>query len=751
MHAVTQHIGAADAGESATMADPLPTLEDIREQEDFEDIEALLSEFDEESFSTVFTESGVPGFEFKTPFEICLRPYLEALGWEGEDWEIVEALPYKKPIEDLDSFRAVISRLGFATNVYRIRLDQIDIDHLPAIALLNTVPVILLSNDQIGKALLFDPEKFDFREVDLDETSVVCCIAELADRHAQALQLKKVSWFTSAMLNLKAPLRTVLGLTLAANLLALATPIYVMTVYDMVIGSKNAETLVFLFGAVMLIVSYEIFLKHKRGKLLAYVGARLSAGVMTAGFSHLLNLPVRMIEAAPIGTQVTRLKQFEGIHAIFTGPIASALLDLPFVLLFFVAIAVISPSLALVPVALAAVFAVVALIAVPGARKRNAEMSAAVAASNSFLTDAFSKRSSVQELRVERDWQRRFIRISRHLTLTRYRVQLYDSILGVVAQSMMMIAGAATLLIGASLAMAGSLSMGALIAIMMLIWRVLSPIQVIFTNLNRASQLAESAKQINVLMQIPTENEKAQVSTLHRRFAGRVSFANVSFRYSAQQEPVFRGLNLDVPVGQFVCVSGDSSGGKSTLLKLILGLYQPQAGAIFLDGLNLQQLNPAEVRASIAYVPLEPRLFHGTIAQNMRLGAPTATDEDIEQALADAGLVMPSPTFSAGAETRLTAEVLSTLPIGVLQRLSIARAYCRRSRIYLLNDPAANLDRAGAADLERQLAKLKGTATIILISNRASHQQICDRVIKISSGTITDDYMPADPQNHRPI
>ncbi|MEM8575970.1 MAG: ABC transporter transmembrane domain-containing protein [Pseudomonadota bacterium] len=709
------------------------------------DLDAFLDSFDGSDFSTVFTESGVPGVVFTTPYEICLRPFLEALGWDGEDRQIVEAFPYKEPIDDLDTFRAVISRLGFTSRTYKISLSQVGTDHLPALAVLESEkPVVLLATEQRDLALLFDPDKFDFREIALDETEMICCVAEPAHDHLRPLiETKKQSWFSSAVYNLRKPLAAILGMTLAANLLALATPIYVMQIYNIVIGSKNPETLAFLFASVVLVVVLEIHLRRKRGRLMAYFGARLSSGVMNAGFSRLLSLPVQMIEAAPIGTQITRLKQFEGTHAVFTGPIGSAFLDFPFVLLFFATIAIISPLLATVPIALALIFAVLALLAVSGARRRNSDLSTAVAASNSFLTDALSKRSSIQELRMEEDWQRRFIGISRELGHKRYRVQFYDSMLGAIAQSMMMLAGVAALLIGTILVMSDALSVGGLVAIMMLIWRVLAPIQTVFSNLNRVSQFIESVKQVDVLMQIPVERVKNAIEPIHRRFRGRISFANVSFRYSSQQEPVFRGLTFDVPPGQFVCISGTSAGGKSTILKLVLGLYKPQAGTVFLDGLNLQQLDPAEVRASLAYVPLEPRLFHGTISQNMRLGAPTATDDEIEQALKDAGLDMSSSMFPEGCETRLTAQQLTTLPVGTLQRLSLARAYCRRAPAYLLNDPTANLDDDGERSLARWLAKMKGKATIILISSRPEHQRICDRVLKISNGSIAEDYAPS--------
>jgi ATP-binding cassette subfamily C protein/ATP-binding cassette subfamily C protein LapB len=303
------------------------------------------------------------------------------------------------------------------------------------------------------------------------------------------------------------------------------------------------------------------------------------------------------------------------------------------------------------------------------------------------------------------------------------------------------------LLIGAVLVMRAELSVGALIAIMMLIWRILAPIQTVFTNLNRISQFLESVKQINLLMRIPVEREAGTEAPVARKFRGRVTFSGVAFRYGAQDEPVFRGLNLDIPEGQFVCISSATAGGKSTILKLILGLYKPQAGGIFLDGLNLQQLDPHEVRASIGYLPLEPTFFYGTVAQNLRLAAPTATDGEIHQALVDAGVDITASMFPDGIETRLSSERLAQIPPGTQQALSIARVYCKRSAIFLLNDPDARLDDTGSQALIAKLSKLKGKSTIILISSKREHMMMCDRILKLNNGVIVEDSTPAEHQH----
>ena len=710
-----------------------------------DELTSVLETVDEENISAPFAESGVPGVTFHTPYDLCLRPFLEAMGWEGQDRQIAEALPHMDPISDLDTFRLVISRLGFDSGTLRLRLSEIGPDLLPAMVVFgDQEPAVLLSVESHEVALVFDPVAFDFREIALDSSQVTFCWAEQFNKQAQKHLEKTHSWFSNAVYELRGPLGEIFKITLFANIFALATPVYVMNVYNIVIGGNNIESLPFIFTAVLILVIFEFKLRQNRGVILAFFSARLSSGILNAGFSRILGLPINMIEAAPIGTQIIRLKQFEGIHSFFTGPVGVAILELPFILLFLAVITLISPALALIPLALASIFVLFALLVMPEVGRRNSDLNSAVSQSNAYLTDSISKVISVHQLCFEHRCVQRFIRISKNLALKRCRVQFFDSMLGVIAQSMMMLAGVSTMFIGASLVMNDTLSVGGLIAVMMLIWRVLAPIQIIFTNLNRISQFRESAKQIDVLMRLPLEHSTVSKVPVMRKFQGRVTLGGVAFRYGYQQEPVFKGLNIDIPSKQFVCISSATAGGRSTILKLILGLYRPQAGAIYIDGVNLLQLDSSEVRASIGYLPLEPELFYGTIVQNMRMAEPSVSDNDIVNALNDAGVDISCGMFPEGVQTRLTTERLSTLPIGTQQCLSLARLFCRKSSIYLLNDPASHLDEEGERALLRQLTKLKGSATIILVSSRPEHHQLADRVIRLSQGVISEDYDPCE-------
>ncbi len=618
----------------------------VPEAEDFNQIS--FDNLDQAEVLARLSVNTLPGLSEQTPFQACIRPLIEALGWTGAERNLIEAHPHLEPIAGLEQLRTVLMRLGYETRIHRTPISQIDPDALPIVALLSPDrPVVLIEEIGNGDILAFDGAAQDFVEISRSGKPVECCLVKPRPQTTGAAK-SKPSWFSDAMHNMRWPIGALFAMTFFANVLALATPLYVMQVYNVVINARALDTLAFMSLGIVLILGLELYLRRARGDLIAYIGTRISTTLMNNGFERVLGLPIRMIETAPINVQVMRLKQFEGIYGFFSGSMATAALDLPFVLMFFAAIALLSPVLAVVPIGLMLVFAILGVISLPISR-RNIQMSSTThSARQSFLIDAITNRTSIAQLRAEQLWRKRFIAQSRPHALALFRMQFFETMLGNVAQMLVMVAGIATLLIGAQLVIAGDLSMGGLIAVMMLVWRVLSPVQTIFLSLNRINQLIDSIRQVNHLMRIPLERPQSVSRSVFRPFQGHIVFDGIAFRYGPNDAPVFRGLTFEIKPGEIVGVSSATASGRSTLLKLILGLYRPQSGTILLDGLNLAQHDPHELRASIGNAPLEPVFFYGTLAQNMRLSAPVATDQELTQALEDAGISMPSDAFPEG-------------------------------------------------------------------------------------------------------
>ena len=285
------------------------------------------------------------------------------------------------------------------------------------------------------------------------------------------------------------------------------------------------------------------------------------------------------------------------------------------------------------------------------------------------------------------------------------------------------------------------MSVGELVAAMMIVWRILLPVQIVSLNLPRLRQIRTTIGQVNDLARMRPEREDA-IPMVFRRLGGSISAAGLYLSLGARQEPQLRGVNLEVSAGEIVAVTGASGSGKSTLLKILLGLYPQYMGTVRLGGLDMRQLDPAEIRSAIGYAPQQPTFFYGSVAANLRFACPSATDADIVEALATVGIYLPNPTLPDGIETRISGTGARLFSQGMLCRLSLARAFVKKSSILLLDDPGNGLDRVGDTALTAHLNSIRGNTTVLLVTARPSHMRIADRVVVMSAGVIVANGKP---------
>ncbi len=679
-----------------------------------------------------------------TPAAACLKPLLLALEWTGQERHLMEALPHLEPLHDVDDLRALLSRINYRTTHRSFMRSELRPGMLPCLFSQDdgyTVSVIL-DIEADGRLLTFDGRKKAFAYVAADETSGDVYLVSAIKGDEIFETIYKHGWVQYTFGRFKRSIITVFALAFVVNLLALTVPIFVMNVYDKVIGAKSPMTLFFFLTGVLILLGCEMGLRTVRARVIAFLGARFESLVTIAAMQQLLHLPLSMTEAAPISAQISRLKQFASIRDLFVGQLGSALTDLPFVFIFVGAIFAISGPLGFIPLTLFAIFLVTAAATVPLTRRRVRLAGDANTKVRDFVMELADKRRSVRENGAEDIWIERCKDLFSTYLLRQFKAQQFNSILQTTSQMLVMVTGVSTVSYGALLALDGDLSIGALIAVIALVWRLLSPIQAIFLGINQLGQSLDTMKQINNLMRMRPERNPNQMATVGRKYRGHIYVFEAGFRYTPQTEAALRGITLDIPPGQVVAITGSSGAGKSTLLKLVAGLHRPQMGSVCVDGLDMRQIDTAEYRQSVAYVPEALDVFYGTVAQNLKLADPEVTPEAMIKALNEAGAGNFMKSLPEGLDTRIKTVDQRAWTHGVLQQLILARAYVKNCPIYLLDDPGSRLDRAGDEVFIKKLKSLSGRATVLLVTHRPSHMRCADRVIVLNRGQITADGHP---------
>jgi ATP-binding cassette subfamily C protein/ATP-binding cassette subfamily C protein LapB len=450
----------------------------------------------------------------------------------------------------------------------------------------------------------------------------------------------------------------------------------------------------------------------------------------------MITLPPLFTERSTVAAQLSRLKQFDSVRDFFTGPSAAIALELPFVLLFIFVIGLLAGPISLIPLGMVLMFIILGVIWVPNLKRKILKSGIARTDKQRILMQTLAGRKEIKAIGGETVWWQRFREISGEAVMANHKTFVSSGIMNNIAQGMMTLTGVAVLSLGTLSVMHGTMSIGALIATMALVWRVLTPLHGAFLSFSKLQQVIKAMKQINQLMRLKVERHTGQSGLMLFELRGRIGVDRVSFRYGPDQDPAILGISFDVKPGELVAIIGHTGSGKSTILKMIAGMYKPQAGSLTVDALDMRQLNAMDLRRAIAYVPQETKMFHGTIAQNMRLNNGLATNEKLRAAAKEAGVLDDIMGMPKGFDTRIGDNKTDHLPPGFLRALSMARAFVSPARILLLDEPGASLDNESDLRFTAQLKKLHGKRTIIMVSHRPSHIQLADKVVLLDRGSV---------------
>lgn len=645
-------------------------------------------------------------------------------------------------------FKRAAERANLVSATLKKPLTDIRNEFLPA--------VLLLEHEKACLLVGWDSEQKHARVIlpELGEAEILLSADELAarysgycitakprfvfDRRAPAVgKVRLKHWFWGTMAENSRIYRDIMFAALLINVFALAMPIFTMNVYDRIVPNRSMETLWVLVIGVVLVVAADFSLRTMRGYFLDWASHRVDVKLSARIMEKVLGIRLEQ-RANSVGSFAANLRSFETVRDFITSATITTLVDIPFALIFIAVIAWISWSMIIPVVAGSVVMLIYALSVQTKMHELSETMYRAGATKNATLIESLVGLETVKALGIEGSIQRKWEKSSAYLTDVSGKLKMLSASITNGAQGIQQLVTVLLVLLGVHLIINGELTVGGLIACTMLASRALAPISQTAGLMTQYHNATTSLTSLDEIMQKQVERPDDANFLSRQAFVGDIEFREVSFSYPGSEDEALNQVSFKIRAGEHVAVLGRMGSGKTTLHKLILGLYQPTSGAILIDGIDSRQIDPAELRRSVGYVQQDTTLFYGTMRDNIAIAAPHISDAQVLAAARIGGIDEFVNRHPKGFDM-LVGERGETLSGGQRQGVGIARAVITDPAVVLLDEPTSAMDHSGEELVKKRLMEMSAGKTLLVITHRSSLFDMVDRIIVVDSGKVVAD------------
>lgn len=557
-------------------------------------------------------------------------------------------------------------------------------------------------------------------------------IARSDDRAGPATIDTARDWFWSAFRRNKTLYAEVMVAAVMINLFAIASSLFTMNVYDRVVPNSATETLWALAFGIMIVYIFDFLLKNLRANFLDHAGRRADVQISADLFEQILGMTMAA-RPSSAGVLASKMREFETIRDFFTSATMAALVDLPFIFVFIGFIAIIAGPLAFVPLAAIPLIVGMGFLLQKPLQQATKDSLNESALKNALLFETFTGLETVKvqasESHVQRRWEELNEKASRTAVKLRH-ISTFGQNWALFIQQMVTVW---VVIVGVYLILDGQITMGALIAASLLSGRAMAPLAQIAGLMTRFTQSQQSLKHLDELMKSPVERPAGKHFISMGNVQGRIEFRDVVFHYPGQSAPAINHMSFVIEPGERVGVIGAVGSGKTTLERLLLNLYTPASGSVQLDGTDVRQIEPGDLRRNVGAVQQSPQLFFGSVRENITMGHETAPDRAVLRAAELSGVMEFLRDSSAGLDTQV-GERGEALSGGQRQAVAIARALLYDPPVLILDEPTASMDPASENRLRTRLAAVTQGKTTIVITHKGSMLAIVDKLILMDRG-----------------
>ena len=646
----------------------------------------------------------------------------------------------EKEIE-VEELLVIMKSFDFKAKLKEISADEIAIKYpLPAI-MVNTdgsYSILLKIDREKHRALIFNIKEEKTADVTFEELALLTNNKYIILSHnlINSQIAFGFKWFFNEILSYKQVISEVMVGSFIVQLFGLVTPLFTQVILDKVIVHRSVTTLDVLAFAFITVTIFELLLNFSRKYIFLHTACKIDAKLGAKLFKHLFSLPFTYFESRKVGNIITRVRELDQIREFITNKSVSVILDLFFSFVFIFMMFLYSPALTFLVLGFVTVIALLYLIITPELRTRLETKFQMGAQSNSYLVEAVTGVQTVKSLAIEGSMQKKWEDYLARFIKSSFKLSNMGNIASAISGMLQKAMTISILYFGVKLVIANKLTIGQLIAFQMFSNQFSSPVLRLVNLWNEFQQCLLGVDRLGDILNNPVEVQSSQSITLPK-IQGAVKFDNICFKYSPNAPYVINNFSYFVKPGTSVGIVGRSGSGKSTITKLIQRLYLCNEGTVYIDGVDVRQMNPTWLRYNIGVVLQENYLFAGSIRENISLPKPDAPIELIMKVAQMAGAHEFISELPEGYET-IVGERGSTLSGGQKQRIAIARALITNPRIFIMDEATSALDYESEKIILNNMHNITQGRTTFVIAHRLSAVRNCEVILVMDKGRIIE-------------
>ena len=682
------------------------------------------------------------------PLALCLirvaKDYEISITQEG----LLSGLPLPNGKLIPQFFSRAADRVSLTSNMVQQNLDQLNHFVFPAILILNnnTACVLYRFDTERQTATVYFPE--------MSDTVTEVPIAQLQEKYLGSViylqqrqfvadnkvKLEKTNqhWFWSVIRQHRSMYKDILLAALFVNIFALCAPFFVMNVYDRVVPNHATDTLWVLAFGIMIIITADFILKLVRSYFVDLAATRADNKLSAYIMEKVLGRRMEQNNMS-VGMMASNIQSYEAIRYFTSSMTVVSLIDLPFFVLFLAVICIIS-WVFVIPLVIAAIIILLYALSVHISLKKLSDaMAEASQQRQGLLIETLNNQETIKSFNAAGRMQTLWEKATRFTVQYSSKLRFIGGTVGNFAGWVQQTAGVVIILVGVYLIVDGKLTQGALIACYLLSTRALAPIAQIAGLLTQYYQASSALNMLNQTVDAEQERENLKGWVSHPHLIGHIEFKNVSLCYPNESHSALNNISFSIRAGEKVAILGKVGSGKSSIEKILLSLYKPTEGSVFIDQTNISQIDPAELRSQIGYIPQDIQLLNGTVLSNIVLGNPHASRVALEQSLVVSGLSQILKAHEDGLSLQV-GEGGHKLSGGQRQAVAVARAIAQNAKILVFDEPTSAMDTPLENHVIHHLKHyMTAQHTLILVTHKPTLLTLVDRIIILEDGKIIAD------------